>query len=622
MDVDAKVAAVTEPAPSSDDAKPRTIVGWFLRQVGSRGDQPSMHFRSTGRWHTITWGQFGNASRRITSYLISEGVKVGDHVAIWSNNRPEWHIADAAVLCGRMVPVPVYLTFSAEQGAYVLNHSESQVVFVENEALCGRVLSMRSELPKLKRIVVIEGVDKPSQDGFVLPWQEALTRGQAAADKNRKELDTRAAGVELGDIATLIYTSGTTGPPKAVQISHANLEAASESLEEMFEASVDDRMLSYLPLAHVVERLSSEFRSYRYGNQTWFLDGVENLGARLADVRPTIFFGVPRVWEKMQQRIEKAVAEAPFPRGFIARWAMKVARRYDEALDSGEPIPPRLEKLYARADKMVLSKLRQTIGLDQARYMISGAAPIRQDTLHFFRGVGLEILEGYGQSENSAIATMNRPGQQRIGTVGQADPNVEIKIAEDGEILTRSGCNFPGYYKDKDATKEILDDEGWLHTGDIGEIDKDGYLKITDRKKDLIITAGGKNISPSNIEGLLSRHPLIGNAVAIGDQRPFVSALLTLDPEEAPSWAAAHGVSQTGVSELASNKTVLDAIGKHVAEVNSGLSQVEQVKQWSVLPKDFAVGDELTPTLKVKRKVVTEKYASDIDAMYSRKKES
>ncbi|MGI8847770.1 MAG: AMP-dependent synthetase/ligase [Candidatus Dormibacteria bacterium] len=611
-------AVVDSPGiPSGEE--PRTIVHWFRHQVSARPDQAALHFRAGDTWDSISWSQFGNDSRRISAFLVKERVRPGSHVAIWSNNRPEWHIADVAVLCARAVPVPVYLTFSSEQGEFVLKHSESRVVVVENEAILARVLEVRAHLPKLKRVVVFEGVDKPSPDDFVLPWEEALARGEAALGKMDREVDRRTAEVSLDDVATLIYTSGTTGPPKAVQITHRNLEAANRSLGEIFDADENDRLLSYLPLAHIVERLTSEFRSYRYGNATWFLDGLEHLGKRLSEIRPTVFFGVPRVWEKMQQRLEKGVASEPFPRGTIARWAMRVARRYDEAREAGN-VPTLLEKQHQQAERMVLSKLRAGIGLDQARYLVSGAAPIRADTLRFFRSIGLPISEGYGQSENTAITAMNPPGKQRIGTVGAVSPGVEVKIAEDGEILMRGEVVFPGYYKDNRSTKKTVDSDGWLHTGDIGELSDDGYLKITGRKKDLIITAGGKNISPSNIEAMLCEHSLIGHAVAIGDQRPFVSALVVLDAEEAPAWARENGVDDSDLGAVAKNSRVDDAVAAHVRWVNGRLSQVEQVKQWTVLQSDFTVGEELTPTLKVKRKVVAEKYATDIEEMYARRK--
>jgi long-chain acyl-CoA synthetase len=594
------------------------MVSWFLEQVRTRADQPALYFRSGDRYASITWGQFGDAARRLVGFLISEKVKPGEHVGIWSGNRPEWHIADAGILSARCVPVPIYLSLSAGQGAYVLDHSESRVVFVENETVLARVLETRSELPRLRRVVVMSGVEDASPDGFVLPWEAALNRGAATLERQTAEADRRSDEVDLDDVATLIYTSGTTGPPKAVQITHRNLHAGTVALNSIFESGADERVLSYLPLAHIVERGFSEFRSYRFGNPTWFLDGMDNLGPRLREVRPTLFFGVPRVWEKMAQRILRQIDSAPPHRRAIGRWGLRVARRVEEHVEAGQPVPALLRRQHGLADRLVLHNIRAAVGLDQARHLTSGAAPISLETLRFFSSIGLPISEGYGQSENTAITTMNRPERIHLGTVGQPYPGVELKLAGDGEILMRGPTVFTGYYKDDAATREAVDAEGWLHTGDIGEFDEHGCLRLTDRKKDLIITAGGKNIAPSNIEGLLTGHDLIGYAACIGDKRPFVTALLTLDPDEAQAWARSRSISGS-LEEISRNPAVIAEIEGHVARVNARLSTVEQVKRWRLLTQEFQVGDELTPTLKLKRKVVADKYAAVIEELYSRR---
>lgn len=330
----------------------RTLVSWFLEQVRTRGDQPAMHFRSAGRYTPITWGQFGEAARRIAGFLISEKVTSHEQVAIWSNNRPEWHVADAGLLSVGCVPVPVYPTLSAEEGAYVLDHSESRIAFVENEATLARVLEARRQLGRLRRVVVFDGVDQqPSPDGFVLPWQEALNRGGKALEKHGSEAARRAVEVSLDDIATLIYTSGTTGPPKAVQLSHRNLRASEVALSALFDADEHDRVLSYLPLAHIMERGTSEFRSYRFGNATWFLDGMDNLGPRLKEVRPTVFVGVPRVWEKLAQHIQKDIDAVPPQRRTIARWGLRVAEREGRLRQEGKPVPGFLRRLHRIAER-------------------------------------------------------------------------------------------------------------------------------------------------------------------------------------------------------------------------------------------------------------------------------
>ena len=595
----------------------RTLVAYFQDQLAERPHRPALYFRQGGRYRAISWEDMGVAARRISAFLINEGVEPQDHVAIWSNNRPEWHIADIAIMQVRGRPVPVYLTLSGEQGAYVLSHSASKVVFVEDEKILRRVLGVLDQLPEVHRIVTLS--ERPAiDDERVIDWTEALARGEKAlATKTAKELDRRISETAVSDVATLIYTSGTTGPPKAVTLTHHNIGACADALTTFIEGEASDRVLSYLPLAHIAERMVSEFRSYMYGNPTYFLDGIEHLGERLREVRPTLFFGVPRVWEKMAQTVRNTVEDAPLLKRTLAQWALEVGERIYREKAAGRVPSGMLSREHALAERLVYRKLRAALGLDQAKILASGAAPIAPDVLVFFQSIGLEICEVYGQTEDCAVTTMNRPGMSKFGTVGTRLPGIEVRIADDGEILVRGGNVFSGYYKDADgATAETLVD-GWLHTGDVGEFDDEGYLRITDRKKDLIITAGGKNIAPSNIEGLLKQHALIANAVAIGDRRPFVSALVTLDPDELQRFAKQRSL-EGSVEDLAQRTEVLQEIEAHVTAVNAHLSHVEQVKKWKVLAQDFTVGDELTPSLKVKRKVVGEKYAADIQALYAK----
>jgi long-chain acyl-CoA synthetase len=586
----ARVAA-PPPAPSS------TLVEQFRRQVSARPDSPAMYMRAGGRWAPITWGQFGDAARRLGAWLLEEGVAEHAHVAIWSGNRPEWHIADVAVLSSRCRPVPVYLTVSADQAAYVLDHSESQVAVVEGPELLARLLSVRDRLVALRRVVVIDGAEDVSEDGFVISWQEALRRGQAALAGRSIELERRAAAVVSEDVATLIYTSGTTGPPKAVMLTHGNVISGVIAIMSLEPAYPDDRILSYLPLAHIAERLASEFRQYVIGNPTWFTT-IDTLAADIREIRPSVFFGVPRIWEKIAARIRSEVEAQPARRRRLALWAFGVGERVGDLRQAGRPVPPLLAARHRLADRLVLSRVRAALGLDQAQALASGAAPISLEVLRFFLGLGLEIDEVYGLSETTGATTFNRPGHARFGTVGQVLPGVEVRIAEDGEILVRGSTVFAGYHRDPAATAAVLKD-GWLYTGDVGELDADGFLRITDRKKDLIITAGGKNISPSNIETALTQHPLIANAVVIGDRRPYLSALITLDP-----------------TERAASPNPLAEVERHVEAVNATLANVERVRRWTILDHDFTVGDELTPTMKVKRKVVAEKYAAEIEANY------
>ncbi len=576
-------------------ASARTMVSRFWTQVKVRADAPALYWSVAGRWRSISWSSFGETAEKLALYLIGEGVEQQEHVAIWSGNRPEWHIADIATLSIRARPAPVFNSYSAPQGAYVVGHCEAKVAVVENADVAGRLLSQREQLGALRRIVVMDGASEAGAPDLVISWADALAKGDSLRDRQEGELVRRRALVAPEDVATLIYTSGTTGPPKAVMLTHANVEAAIEGLREVMHASPEDRIISYLPLAHIAERLASEFRSYAYGNPTYFVSSLKELPAALVYVRPTTFFGVPRVWEKMQEQVMAQVDAAGALQRMIANWALSAGA--DNWL----------------ADRLVLSKVRRAMGMDQALLCASGAAPMNPEILGFFARLGIHIYDIYGQSEDTALTSMNFPGRVRPGTVGQVLPGNEIRIADDGEILVRGPVVFAGYYKDEKATAETLQD-GWLHTGDVGELLEGGYLRITDRKKDIIITDGGKNISPANIEMLLCSSPLIGHAVAIGDRRPFVAALLVLDPEQLAAWAAAHNMS---VDAARTSSELQELVQQHVATVNRSLSPVESVRAYRIVDGDFSIGDELTPTLKVRRKVVLEKYAEQIDALYS-----
>ena len=589
-----------------------TLVGHLARQESERPQAPAMRFWTGSSWAPITWRQAGEASRRLAAFLVDQGVLVHDHVAIWSSNRPEWHLADAAVLRLRARPVPVYLTSSAEQAAYVLGHSEAVAAVVEEGEPLRRLLEAREHCPDLRVVIVIGTV--PAGVQGAVSWTEALRRGDAALGQHASEIDQRSAESRLEDIATLIYTSGTTGPPKAVLLTHRNVVAAVEGLSRLGPADADDRVLSYLPLAHIAERMNGEFRQYVFGNCTWFSRGLDRLADDLREVRPTIFFAVPRIWEKMADRVRAGVASSRGPRGLLARAALRSGARTAQLRRQGRTPGALGRRAHGLAEALVLGRMRHLLGLDQARLLGSGAAPISAEVLEFFDSLGLEILEIYGQTEDCGVTTCNRPGAARLGTVGQAVPGVEVRLAEDGEILVRGDVVFAGYHRDPEATAQALDD-GWLRTGDVGEFDADGYLRITDRKKDLIITAGGKNISPASIEAALQqRCPLIGTAVAIGDRRPYITALLFLDAEEVASFLRARGAEVP--EDPATDAAVVAEVERCVGEVNARLSNVEQVKRWRLLSRELAVGEELTPTLKVRRRVVTERYAADIDSLY------
>ncbi|HVC05632.1 MAG TPA: long-chain fatty acid--CoA ligase [Candidatus Acidoferrales bacterium] len=591
-----------------------TLVEMYRRQVELRGDMPAMVRRVDGRWVTLTWAEYAVQASALAAFLVKNGLAQGDHVAIWTFNRPEFVIASTASMLAGGSTAPLYQTLSATEAAYVLAHSDAPIAVVENTEVCSRVLSVRSDLPKLRRIILIDGEPDTAEPGLVITWAQALEEGSAALEEVAQELESRSERVQPGDVATLVYTSGTTGPPKAVMATHANLIAAIDSLGPLVLLSPGDRVLSYLPLAHILERLNSEVRLYAVGSTVWFASAMAEMPADIHELRPTCFVGVPRVWEKMAATINAAVEAMPPPRRRIARWAIRVGEHAVARRQSGAVLtrPQRVRLWFA--DRLVLRRIRAETGLDQAHTLITGAAPISVDLLRFFHGIGLEVLEGYGMSENMTVTTLNRHGRARIGSVGQVVPGVELRIAADGEILMRGDVVFAGYYKDPAAYAETVQ-EGWLHTGDIGELDSDGYLRITDRKKDLIITAGGKNVSPRNIEEAL-RNALIANAVVIGDRRPYLAALLALDASGLQAFATEHNLAAQ-LPGLSSHPAVLDAVRHWVDTVNGNLANVEKVRRWAVLPTDFSVGIELTPTFKVRRKVVGERYAQEIERLYA-----
>ncbi|HZS15810.1 MAG TPA: long-chain fatty acid--CoA ligase [Candidatus Dormibacteraeota bacterium] len=593
-----------------------TLVQRLHEQIARRPDAIAFHEWTGSGWTPTSFRRYGEVARAVTAFLIAEGVPAEGHAAIWSGNRPQWLMADAGILAARVRPVPVYLTLSAEQAAYVLAHSESMVAFVEDAAVLDKLLSMRDRLPALRRVVVFTGVDVVSEDGFVLPWSVAVAHGMGELQSRAEEMNRRLADISPDDVATLVYTSGTTGPPKAAMLTHHNVNAAVDSLTSVIPCSAEDRVLSYLPLAHIVERLNSEVRQYVFGNTLYFLPSADMLVDVLRDIRPTSFFGVPRVWEKMAAAVQHELDHTGGLRGRIGRWAVRTGSRHVSRLQRGASVGPLLGLELAVADRLVLGKLRAALGLDQVAMPISGAAPISPDVLFFFHSIGLEICEGYGMTENCATTTLNRMGAARIGTVGPPLPGVEVSINGDGEIVTRGATVFAGYYKDPTATAETVID-GWLHTGDIGDLSTDGYLRITDRKKELIITAGGKNISPSNIEMALKHHPLVSNAVVIGDRRPYVSALFTLNTAEAEAFAKSHA-AEIGDVAVNDHPAIREELRKHVDAVNERLANVEKVKRWQVLRGDFTVGEELTPTFKVRRKVVDQRYAEQIERNYGR----
>ena len=597
-----------EPDSGRAPALPETVPALFQQTAQRRADAPALFFKAGQRWVPISWTEYARAVARLANALMAEGVQPQDRVAVWSGNRPQWQIADLGIVHTGAVTVAVYSTLAPDQVKYLLQHSAAKVLIVEERKLFDQVAAMRGELPDVQRVILIEG-ETPEIEGWVISWEEALKRGDEFGRGRPGLLTSRWQSVKPEDMASLIYTSGTTGTPKAAILTHRNLTWTADTTMKCLPGEASDRTLSYLPLAHVLERVVSHLRQLCTGCEVYFCPSVDQVMTLVREVHPTYFTSVPRLWEKIYDGIRSRMDKVTGTKRLIRDWALLLGARRTAAYERGRQPSPWVQAQWRLADRMVFSKIRAGIGLDQVKICVSGSAPVSPDMLRFFYGIGIEILEGYGLTETTAPATLNRPGSARFGTVGRAMPGVEIKIASDGEVLIKGNNVFQGYLKDDKATKEALAD-GWLRSGDIGELDADGFLKITDRKKDLFKTSGGKYVAPAAMENTLRGKPGIGQAVILGDGRPFVAALITLDPDSAEG---KRGKDDAGVTRL---------VDEAIAQVNRGLSHPEQIKKWAILDGDFVVGDELTPTMKVKRKRIAEKYRTEIEQLYGDKKKA
>ncbi|HZN15831.1 MAG TPA: AMP-dependent synthetase/ligase [Acidimicrobiales bacterium] len=564
----------------------QTVSSRFRDVVGAHGDAIALRWRNADEtWGATTYGEYGDQACRVATGLSQLGLTRGDRLVLLMRNRPEFHVADmAGLLCGATV-FSIYSSSSPEQIEYLANHSEASVAIVEDIGFLERLLKVRAELPNLRHVIILEDPDGLAPDD-VVAYSTLL-------DNSPVDIDLAASVAQPEDLATIIYTSGTTGPPKGVMLSHYNIVFTAEGYVSLLDRElVGFRALSYLPMAHIAERMSSYYLGILGGLDVTTCPDAGLLSQYLPHVRPQTFFGVPRVWEKLHAGVMAAVSGD----------AEKL-KQFEGAIAAGH--------------EETLAGVRQLLGLDAAEIAVTGAAPIPVEIFNWFRSIGVPLSEIYGMSESTGPITWDAY-EVRPGTVGRNFPGCEVKLLDDGEVVCRGGNVFLGYLKDPDKTAEALDDDGWLHTGDIGAFDDDGYLKIVDRKKELIITAGGKNISPANIEAALKSFELIGQACVIGDNKPFISALLVLDSEVAPAWAKQHGVDASGgMAALASDPTVLEEIEREVKEANQRFSQVERVKKWTLLHDEWQPdSDELTPTMKLKRRGIHAKYAPEIDAIY------
>jgi long-chain acyl-CoA synthetase len=563
--------------------------------------------RTVGGAVTITWEAYASQVRQIAAGLAALGVGRGDTVALMMTNRPEFHLVDTAAFHLGAIPFSVYNTFAAEQIAQVLGNAANRVVVCEDQF--ARQLLEVTGGTAVEHVVCVDG--RP--DGSVT-LEEMVAGGDPGFG-----FEARWQAVQPDDVLTLIYTSGTTGPPKGVEITHAQMLAETEATEALMPGRADDRLVSYLPMAHIAERGVCHYRAMLSGAQVTSLADAKALPGALADVRPTILFGVPRVWEKLKAGIDTLVTYEPDQtRRQAVQEAFKVAHEHVDAAQAGQ-VPAGLAEAGRRADEQVLSKIRQLLGLDQLRLAISGAAPIAPDILRYMFALGIPVLEVWGMSECCGAGTANPPEAIRIGTVGPALPGVQLKLADDGELLLHGPIVMKGYRNDPARTAEAIDSDGWLHSGDLAAIDEDGYVRITGRKKELIINSAGKNMSPAAIEGaVLAASLMIAQVVAVGDRRPYVVALIVLDPEAAAAFGAQQGITDPSPAVLADHPAIRGAIGAAVDAANAKLARVEQIKRFAILPASWEPGgDEITPTMKLKRHAVTDKYADVIESLYA-----
>jgi long-chain acyl-CoA synthetase len=599
----------------------RTFCDMLAATARDHGDQPAYSDTWTdgGDWETITWAQTRELALQVAAGLIALGLEPGDRVGMMLPNCTEHVLADLGTMHAAGVPVTFYATLAAEQIAYVAGNCQARIAVVSGAGELARWQPVLDRLPSLEKIVVRDAAACPAGDKY-LTWADLLALGAERQAEFPGEVAARIAAIRPEDPVTLLYTSGTTGNPKGVIITHGS------ALYEVMAAEVagtgvkNVRWVSYLPLAHIAERMFTVYLAIsNVGHIHFCHDAATQLVGVVGRVRPTAFFGVPRVWEKFQAGITALLNADPdeAKRAAVAA-AMETGLAYVRSCQFGQQTAPELAAKFAAAEESVLGPIRQLLGMGEVGMAISAAAPLPPDVGDFFAGLGLRILDVYGMTETTGAFTSNTPDAFKLGTVGRPTPGIEVSIAEDGEILARGPLNTPGYLNLPDQTADLIDADGWLHTGDIGSIDADGFVSVVDRKKELIITSGGENVSPAAVENLLVGHPLIGQALAYGDRRPYLVAVLTLDSAVAPGWAKAHGVQADALAELAADPVVLAEVGRAVAEANLRLARVQQIKYWRLLPVEWtAESEELTPTLKLKRRVVHAKYADVIDSLYT-----
>ena len=591
-----------------------TVAEAFRITADERPDDVAV--RSQGGAVEWTWGELRERVDALAAGLSRLGVKRGDSVALLLSNRPEFHLCDLAAMTLGATPFSVYNTYAPEQIQFVVQDAGARVLIVE-QALLPNALAARDMTPSLQRLIVVD----PTTDfvrGARGP-EGGMTLDEVIAEADPEfDADASVALIDPEDVITLIYTSGTTGPPKGVQLVHRNVMSAVRIVNDLIRLPENGRVISWLPAAHVAERVAHHYLPIAYGLTVTTCPDPRQIVAVLPEVRPSWFFAVPRIWEKLKAGLEAMFAGLPDEQREASQRALEASLQRVRLQQAGEPVPEELEAAWAQADAAVFAPLRAQLGFDQFEAVNVGAAPTPVEVLEFFHAIGIPVAELWGMSETTGAGCVNPPERIKIGTVGPPSPGIEVRLADDGELLVRGEVIMPGYRNLPDRTAEAIDDDGWLHTGDIAQIDDDGYVRIVDRKKEIIINAAGKNMSPANIEATLkASSPLIGQAAVIGDGRPYNTALIVLDADFAPAWAAQQGIEERALEALAVDPSVRDAVQAAVDAANAKLARVEQIKRFHIVRGDWLPGgDEMTPTMKLKRRPIAEKYAEEIDALY------
>ena len=603
------------------DTNHTTIPALFVETASRLQDQVALRYKAYGLWHDITWKAYLDQVQSLTLALVDAGLTKGDRVAILGDNSPEWVIADLAIQCAGGISVGIYATNSWEQCQYIIDHAGCTFLFAENEEQLDKWLQFKDRSPHLKQVIFWdeEGL-RTFEEEQAIPFQRFIQQGRSLLATGQARFSELVATIQPADTAFIVYTSGTTGPPKGAMLSHRNAtwtSAQVAKIDQTLQFTEKDEVLSFLPLCHIFERLFSVLIPIRFGTVVNFVEDPDTVADNLKEVSPTVGYGVPRMWEKYHASVNIKMNDASPLKKWLYRVALQVGTAHQQAEEKNEDRSIFLRIGYALAHFAVFRKLKERLGFENMRLAISGAAPIAPDILRYFRSIGLNLVEGYGMTESCGVLTGVNAEKLKLGTVGTPMPGIALRVADDGELLAQSEGIFQGYYQDPEKTAVTLKD-GWLHTGDIVEMDPDGFVKIIDRKKDLIITAGGKNIAPQYIENKLKCSAYITDAIVVGDRKKFLSALIVLDEDNITVYARENRISFSTYSELSTHEAINALIEKEVSLVNKSLARVENIRKFKILPKRLYQEDgEVTPTMKVKRTAINAMFGDLITEMYA-----